>query len=1595
MARNTVKTQNTAGRKKRSASAVAEFKSNVPYFFRDAWLAMLTRFAAVLEEDRVADLEQAVAAHLERNGLPEMPPAHDQPFMGYTRFALAVAQFVNYGYNLFSREFRHNLEMTQSRDPGVYSFRLGNPRLKLQLGPTNIPGAEHAFQAKDPFSPYIKYMKSLGLDFEKDQPIKTVFISSDYEQPNWHRLADFNGKETLGVPTHQKTIDLIQTGVLSCNIHIEAEVTDNLLSVTPYLHIDIDKTIYDNIVEYEGERQEPLYIYMWMMQAVQACSGSNIKRWKGTSVVDLRTVSRKLRHVRSTYGKAKARVNEDGFSIGGEGFPLYLPEVDLCSDYVNTISKSTKLEDGIYNFAESHMQWANKLIMIDWFNDYVLYANTVGELQHMPLLGVRPLDPASEMMFLETPVNLVERLFKLIQSIGSLISENVSSEEAVQFLDQETKDFFGAVEIPSVHIAVAKMMEGHVDRSRERSSYSNKSTIAVKHLLGMDIEELYDTQSDEGIRRMRAYGAAVRAYFRALYKKRGKLDLPVMTRLNGMEYMLYAAEKYSTLAKWQERRTQHSQMLSEMNSNFKFGSTIDLPNLTIGPRNIEALMPHQVNYLSAMRDGVSAGAGGIATGGGKGLLSPLDIIQQMALGKIKRPLIATKPRLVKENITEINRISGGKINVVPLRTRNIRHLKRKAGLKTAKDFLTWAKSLPANTIFICAYSDFGTRATLFEDLDVPGRALWYDVQLSQLVHLLRLIGIDMVYDDESHLIKNMKSRRSRCSYSVSASADQTRIATGTLTPNTPKDTVGQFYALNPMIFGNNVDEFEKVYNIKGGLLKTDDDARRLSFRMTELSRTFFADEEDWAFVLPTFMDDIVYSRMTPLQEEFYNILLQRASLEMRAKLDELKSKGKVKIKLEEDEGDDEDGEDGDDELDEDDFEDEDSKFIALATATLAAVEQFIAAPDANDEYVRWVKRPTGDDLISPLVRSLDTFLDQHFKAIPKERLNEEKVLVFGWHKVVSRHLFKHSRWARSGLHYGAGDEENVRKFKTERDKLILFADEGSLREGENLQMCSVVARMQPVWTPGDYKQAAARAYRPDPRGTYANRENVRHIWFIVDGNEGRPTVSSVKLSSMISKAISNARLKYGDEPEWRRISPEFENLRRLRMNFDLIFNTTEDDIKPYMNKWSKFNRWVADRVYRAKVREAERLEREFNVDLIKNGKIIDIKAFLKLAMRPITSNKDLPGSRRVYVPWELQATPADVYHLDLEVLGGREILPGTPVMTEFGAALAINPDNSDRSMKVELYGGKTITLRRAAIAIPGSDTGRKRLKAIISNKQQWKATYQSPRIRSTATAQDIGEDEKAPLRNPPKGGIPTPKVDTKPKKPLPEAEDDSAGEDHIEVSTQIINGWPFLVIDAADAPPAFAKLRDWRKVEPYMAITFLSWNQVDSFLDVLVDKFYLRKSKFDSLLAEMDLMRNGRAMRLVQRLKDSEVRSFFLAQHKLKGKAKDGRFVIDPYWIGFEDTVYLVFDRKSHSPSVLNWLQRAKTRVKGMRISQPNEGFYVYGFKTLNEAETALKSAAKYLNFDADQTRQEIKELREDLKQFNTKKVAPTKRRAR
>ncbi len=1394
-------------------------------------------------------------------------------------------------------------------------------------------------------------------------------------------------------------------GMIRYQVEISAFGADVSVNIYPRVDLAISADLVNNIVETNDKSAVDYLVYAWMGHALDRATARARSKTKNLPAVDLRITSRKLKAVSQKFSVAKPRLNEYGFCINRQGIPMYVPSVDDTERFMRDHSNFSIDEEGYLKYEDVAIEWANKIVLVDWFNDVIVYTQVNGKLEIYRLLGYIPLDKSSEYVYLNSPLH-DRRVKGIIKNLSRIVDNIASADEAMQFLPEgyNSPNSFNAGRITksfsSLMVDAVTPMGGVAtyDATDPEFGYENRTSVLVKHLFGLDLDEL--PASHKGT------CAHISAYLKAASKNRKNITMAIKDRLAGIEYFLIMPTKF-TPEKWKEVSTTAREERERRKGAARLLSEIDIPNLDAGG-NIKGFMPHQVKVISDYASEADTNLTGVDPGGGKTILQLVDVILRLQKNPAWRPLIVTKPGLVKNFISEVNFFTKGKMNIVSLKKAQLAYISRTLRLTTADAVIRWIKNYPPNTMFICAYTDFSGSTKLFDDLEIPDRVMMQDVALPQFLHLLRIVGFDVVRFDESHNIKNMASKRSRYSYSLLAQAKSKALLSGTIINNTAIDLIGQAYGVNPMIFGS-IDDVEKFlddYNLPRGLIKSDEASQKLNARLKKFVQMSSATKEDWSFVLPDLYDKVIAPNLTPKQEKFYQMLMEEAELALRADLESGKKKSG--------DDDDDDGDEGDDgDSSDPTYDDEDENeaaFMMKADRSLAKAEQFLVAPDMNEQFLVWSEKPSGDDLVSPMVRGIDAELAKIYADRGADH-SINKTAVFGIHKVASAHFMRHTKFRDLCLHYRAGDAETLRLWKADPDKYILVADSTSLREGENMQMLSYIFDMQATWTPGDYQQLISRMYRPDPKGEY-NKDLVTHYWVTPVHKMNNPTIATVKLARMISKAISMARFKYESDPRWYEVSGDFQDLDLLTMNLETVFQSTHNTLAPYFNAWTKFTAWERRNNQKTRAKLATDIEAENpGVRLVDaNGNILDRNLFTKLVMREAKSTTMLPGSKRVFTPWEKGALPADIHDLSLTILGSGEVQRGTYVMTEYGPAIVHSFTSSQ--VVVELFGKKKAKIYRSRIAIPNGQ-GVAKLNAIISNPSAWQNETYTDVIRAftaidadSSMAPRAGKKTAAPIVV-----KPSPVTNVKPSEPKPSTtkiniddfkkrtvkpveieEEDEEEEEYTaieEVYTYLINGMPALAI--MDAPSGVEN-NGWKPVAPFVAMSFDTWATAEKFLGSLTKKFAIQKSKLDTLYAEMDEFRTGKTMRLTKRVTNEQARNFFISNHRKLSAATDGRERIDPYWVAIDKNVYLAFSKQSHSQRVFTWLTMMASKNKP-RIKTPKNvpEMHINIFSTLNEAVADLKALGQAFDIPEAVIRQELRELKDDVAAMRGVRVKPTR----
>jgi len=1313
--------------------------------------------------------------------------------------------------------------------------------------------------------------------------------------------------------------------------------------------IELDGTLYNEIVD--ADAFSPYLVYLWVNNSLM-----NTPR-RGVKIIDPRKVAK---HKNDTLklGSIRPKVNAQGFCIHGSGIPMYIPpDLDRVEEYMKTANSCID-EDGNFqrnDLVEKH-NLDNYLIYVDWVNDILAYTSPTGILNTFNLGNVAPLDQATEWGFLNTPLYHpnVQRMMRVIQeSLNAL--ENPS--EAEKYVTSTTAKKILQEETP------AQIYQGVVIRA---SSGANQD-VSFADLCGYRIESKYE-EYPELIGRVRALNALFKHLSVVMKSNRDALKIPgnmahmgILNRLIGIEYVIQAVTKYTA----DDVKSRHDAYNTE-NEKKRIDYNVkefDIPNIMVTDepgRGLTGLLPHQGRIMSSLMHSPLQSVKNVATGGGKTALSLLQAIYGIVnLRTI--PMIMTKTRLIKGTVTEINSMCQGKMNAMPFTPIILRRLARRAGIKTFAQFLTWYKALPPNTILISSYTATASRRKIYEDLSVIEGFGDAPIYTTQFLLIIKLLGIRMVDGDESTMVKNPDSARARNSYAVFSHADSRSVASGTLVSNTVNDLVGQARAISPYIFGDNAEQFANTYNISMGIIN-DESAKIIKDRLRGTTAYYEASQEDWSYMLPIKEDEIRFARMTELQSEFYDILMNEALLMM---LEDEKNKGKKKKAVSEDDEDDEDDEEDDE--DEDDDEDaEENAFIAKAKVYLQNVEAFLVAPDENEQYVRWEKKPQGDDLVSPKVRLADRLIEEHLSK-HSGNLKQNKIIIFGWNRVASQHFMRHSKYARQTLHYTAGEEEVVRRFANDDNVYLMCADETALREGENLQMVSLILRQQSVWAPGDHEQAVARMYRPDPRGRY-NRDTVNHIWMMNEKYNGGLTLDGSKMARLTSKFVSNARFKYEGRTEWKRVSAEFDDLKMIKMNLKLLFYTPKEDMIPYWGSWKTFTEWEAQLNTAAKFRMARDLEARTGEDLIDtNGKIRDINQFIRLAMYQVKSTKDIPGSRRVFMPLIQNALPPDPDNWGFKVMGQQDVPVGTVVYTEFGPGIMVAV--TKRGARVQLHDGSKIGFKKGDILLVNPKRY-KEFAEIVKNPTRWRAESFSPFGKGkTAKPAPVADEEEV--------------IES-----LDEEEiiDDENNEE-IDVITGIINGWPSLLI--MQDLPALKRIKGWNRIDPFVSVGFRNWSIAEKFLDAIDGKMAIPDKVYEALQEEMKQIREGKAMHLGTQINMSSFRDFFRTQHKKLGRDKNQRIVLHPYWMATERDIKLAFDINSHDPKFVSWLIRQGTQQPALKVKR-NDAFWLNTFTSVREAINDIENLRQLGTIDEAGIKEDLADVKKAIQLLRRPRSRPS-----
>ena len=944
-----------------------------------------------------------------------------------------------------------------------------------------------------------------------------------------------------------------------------------------------------------------------------------------------------------------------------------------------------------------------------------------------------------------------------------------------------------------------------------------------------------------------------------------------------------------------------------------------MPNLP----GLPSLMPHQNKTLTRLEISEGAGVLSIDTGGGKTIVCITDALNLLMEGKIKRVLVVAPSTVVPEWIREINTISQGEINAFPLRT-SVYNQNKEVGF----DDEYWVKilqGLPPNTIVVTDYPFLIARSQKIPYLNNI-------VTRFPNAELLLKAGFDYLAVDESHTIKNQEAQTTQAVYIVSQKAKFIRLVSGTTISDKPSDLVGQIGLINPFPLGNK-QRFIKEHGIgDSGHAWDTTTAPSLYRKLRPYLRHFMVKKDEWAYLLPNIEEEFHTVEMTERQIEYYRAILTEIQDKIRndKKIKAIIAKGGT------------------------DMEDLLEKALRFHISRL---EIFINSPDSVEVFTNLDDLST-EDLISSKVAKVDELIEQHFKYYKKKSDsfdNNHKIIVFGYNKEVSKHILKHSRFSRYALHFQAGDKLALNRFRTDPRVQILIGDEEGMNTGINLQVASMMIRLQTLWSPGKQEQALARMFRPDPRGRY-KREKVNYHWIAMNNS-----VEITKTARFISKTIVKACFDWEDNPDFRSLAEKLQQLPIIRINPDNITDYNNwQQLTSSMQGVNFFHNYSLVKAWEDQQSNKSLIQMKTEIEKITGKTIKNKDDIAQYVMVPLESDFKLPNSRGHYVPWIDNITPVDTPSLDLvpvssvedsgEEVSNIDMKFGDFVLTEYGPGEVQRI--TSKSIWVGVRGFRSVQLPKYNVYVP---TNKKETKAFKKEMRKFKGLPKlSMGKRSSTEYFDIEES----LRNktPRDRHEENQRKPTKPNNILPQDHNDPDTVDALYLHVAVINGLLMVFTDKADKDAAkimpkmgynltddayYQTVRNRKALRAYMM--HLDALYQDEKIN-LGEKYWEDMKRVDKLWKSRDNL--GKIKRTdLQKVK----LDFFRSSHKpLKNTS-----TIRPFTLIWNNEVRILYNVRVHKDKA--FLMRNLNGVSGVTKINDRAIFKAAYIKFVDSAKAAIK----------------------------------------
>ena len=672
------------------------------------------------------------------------------------------------------------------------------------------------------------------------------------------------------------------------------------------------------------------------------------------------------------------------------------------------------------------------------------------------------------------------------------------------------------------------------------------------------------------------------------------------------------------------------------------------------------LLPHQTNAFKTLEKAPEIAVLGIDAGGGKTITGLIDAISLMAKGLIKKPLVLCPGGLIKDWINELNKLTKGRYNTIPIDTKTFnRMVSEQKGIGEDK-FISMMINAPVNTFFFSSFSFLRN-----EQAVTVGPISRY---VYARVEMFKKIGFDCIVIDESHKLKGRTSagagdsQQSRAALALTQdpAIKHIRLLSGTVVSNRLNDVVGQMRLVDPSIFRTK-EEFEATFMSNNSYRQGA--GRMVADRIRSRTALLTGKRKEWAWMLPTPVYTNHFVEMDPDLQKIYDAILDKAitSLENDPSIQKLMSELKGDKEVSETEDDDE--ETGDENV---------NRIESIIdTVIISRLEQFIHDP-AHDEEAKQIiskesilankVRPPKQDMLEKIIRN-------HFRD-PETK--DSKILVFCRHistaEAVYNYLPEDLKAISTYYHGSARLKPNLNAWAQASNKktMVMIAVETSVNTGYNFQFASRIVRLDAPWTPGELEQAMARVFRPDVQNVHG-RKKVYIDTIICDNS-----FDIAKNGKLVSKIFENLSFNEADNPKYavfRENSPPM-----LKMNLNTLRNIRyrSDIEQEYLAPYNDYQVVYKDDIESERTRVMSLGADKFIVK-IKDADMM--KGAMKMDFTPLADGQKMHDTHGYdLMPFNEWIKLPENHEIEKNLKGevARQAIVGLRVMTEMGPATVSN-----------------------------------------------------------------------------------------------------------------------------------------------------------------------------------------------------------------------------------------------------------------------------------------------------------------------------------